>query len=289
MYKERPPSPYRPLNTLLHRAALCEDLINSHGEYAWRGGIVDVFSPWQPFPFRIEFSGDEVVSLREFDPSSQRSRRKIGSILLPSLREYPSSPQFLREWEELAKQKGGSRVLKDIKEKTEQLERGDFFPSFVYLSLLHKDHYVPFTNYLEDSLFIIDDTEEVEREWEEIFKDLGEQSRELYGSRKFHLPPEEIYPTDLWEKIREEAICFEELGSPKEKKTLVFPFQSVPRFDNKIPFFLQYLKRLQEERERCFIYFSSQGVRQKLASLLSQHQILHVESTSPFDMSSSKI
>ncbi len=259
-----------------------EDLINSHGEYAWRGGIVDVFSPWQSFPFRIEFSGDEVVSLREFDPSSQRSIRKIGRILLPSLREYPSSPQFLREWEELAKQKGSSRVLKDIKEKTEQLERGDFFPSFVYLSLLHKEHYVPFTNYLEDSLFIIDDTEEVEREWEEIFKDLGEQYRELNGSRKFHLPPEEIYPTDLWEKIREEAICFEELGLPKEKKTLVFLFQSVPRFDNKIPFFLQYLKRLQEERERCFIYFSSRGVRQKLASLLSQHQILHVESSSPF-------
>lgn len=259
-----------------------EDLINSHGEYAWRGGIVDVFSPWQPFPFRIEFSGDEIVSLREFDTSSQRSVRKIERVLLPSLREFPSSPQFFREWEELAKQKGGSRVLKDIKEKTEQLESGDFFPSFVYLSLLHKDHYVPFTHYLKGSLFIIDDVEEVQKEWEETFKDFGEQYSELDGSRKFYLPPEEIYPPDLWEKIREDAICLEELGSPREKKTIVFPFQSVPRFDNKIPFFLRYLKRLQEERERCFIYFSSEGVRQKLASLLSQHQILHLESSSPF-------
>jgi transcription-repair coupling factor (superfamily II helicase) len=259
-----------------------EDLIYSHGEYAWRGGIVDVFSPWQPLPFRIEFSGDEVVSLREFDPSSQRSAKKIDRILLPSLQEFPGSPQFLQEWSELAKQKGGSRFLKDVKQKIEQLERGDFFPSFVYLSLLHKDHYVPFTDYLEDPLFIIDDAEEVEKEWKETLKDLGEQYSELGEIRKFYLPPEEIYPARLWEEIREKALCFEELGSPREKKTFVFPFQSVPRFENKIPFFLKYLKRLQEERERCFIYFSSQGVRQKLANLLSQHQILRVESSSPF-------
>ncbi|UCC38855.1 MAG: transcription-repair coupling factor [Candidatus Aminicenantes bacterium] len=259
-----------------------EDLINSHGEYAWRGGIVDVFSPWQPFPFRIEFSGDEIVSLREFEPSSQRSTKKIDRILLPSLREFPGSPQFLQEWEELAKQRDGSRLLLDIKEKTEQLEKGDFFPSFVYLSLLHKDHYVPFTDHFEDSLFVIDGVEGVDKEWEETLKDIGEQYRELEKNRKLCLSPEEIYPPHLWEKLRSEAIYFQELDSSGAKKTLAFPFQSVPRFQNKIPFFLQYLRRLQDERERCFIYFSSQGVRQKLASLLSQHQILHVESSNPF-------
>ena len=39
-----------------------EDLITFRGEYAFRGGIVDVFSPWQKNPVRIEFGGDRLVS-----------------------------------------------------------------------------------------------------------------------------------------------------------------------------------------------------------------------------------
>ena len=64
-----------------------EDLISFRGEYAGRGGIVDVYSPWQNAPYRIEFGGDEVLSLREFDPSNQRSIRRVDSILIPSLLE----------------------------------------------------------------------------------------------------------------------------------------------------------------------------------------------------------
>jgi len=42
-----------------------QDIINSHGEYAFRGGIVDVFSPLESYPFRIEFSGETSVRSRE--------------------------------------------------------------------------------------------------------------------------------------------------------------------------------------------------------------------------------
>jgi len=68
-----------------------EDLVNSHGEFAWRGGIVDVYSPWETHPFRVEFSGDEVVSLRLFQPSNQRSFRKEKKTVIPSLGEFPES------------------------------------------------------------------------------------------------------------------------------------------------------------------------------------------------------
>ena len=43
------------------------------GEFARRGGIVDVFSPDHDFPCRIEYFGDEIESLRSFDPATQRS------------------------------------------------------------------------------------------------------------------------------------------------------------------------------------------------------------------------
>ena len=259
-----------------------EDLVNSAGEYAWRGGVVDVFSPWKQFPLRIEFSGDEIVSIREFDSSSQRSIKKVDRILLPSLREFPGSQKFLLEWEELAQRKGEARFSRDIGKKAARVKKGDFFPSFFYLSLLHKKHFVPFDHYLKNSLFIIDDLDELEREWKETIEDMREQYHELKSDRQFCLPPEEIYPPSLWKQIKREAIQWQELGSRRGEKTHSFSFQSVPRFENKIPFFLQYLKRLQKERERCFIYFSNKDVRKKLASLLSQHQILCLESSSPF-------
>ncbi len=259
-----------------------EDLINSHGEYAWRGGVVDVFSPWKPLPYRIEFSGDEIASIREFDPSSQRSVSKIDRIRLPSLREFPSSPQFLQEWEEKIRGREEIRHLKDTEEKIGRVIQGDFFPSFFYLSLLHKEHFVPFNHYIKNSLFIIDDIDEVEKEWKETFKDLREQYAGLKNGGKFCLPPGEIYPPPLWEQIKNEAIHWQELAPERGKKTFSFSFQSVPEFKNKIPFFLQYMKKLQKERERCFIYFSSPAVRKKMASLLSQSEILHLESSTSF-------
>ncbi|MBO5900352.1 MAG: DEAD/DEAH box helicase, partial [Lentisphaeria bacterium] len=47
------------------------------GEFARRGGIVDVYSPAHDYPCRIEYFGDEIESLRSFDPSTQRSTGKL--------------------------------------------------------------------------------------------------------------------------------------------------------------------------------------------------------------------
>lgn len=259
-----------------------EDLIASRGEYAWRGGIVDVFSPWEIFPYRIEFSGEEIVSLREFDSSTQRTLRKVNSILIPSTREFPSSPQFVNEWGEIALRKEGGEREKDVQGKIECLKKGEFFPTFVFLSLLHKEHFVPFTHYFEDTLFVIDDFEQVQKDRESTLRDLQDQYRELKASRKLYLSPEEMYPSSLWEKIKTEALFFHELASPARKQTFSFSFQSVPKFENKIPFFLEYLKKLLREREQCFIYLSSESRRQKLANLLSQHRISYLESSAPF-------
>jgi len=258
-----------------------EDLIASPGEYAWRGGIVDVFSPWGKLPYRVEFSGDEIVSLREFDASTQRSLAKLSRILLPSLREFPSSGRFLEEWEKVALEK--ERLFnRDLKGKLDSLKSGDMFPSFVFLTLLHKSHFVPFTHYLKDALFIVADPEEVEEEWNRAKEDFEKQFQELRDTKTFCLSPEEIYPTAPWQQIRKDALLFGELLPEERKKTYFFPFQSVPKFDNKIPFFLQYMRKLQRVRERCGIYLSNPTVRQKLRSLLAQNKVRAIEELSPF-------
>ena len=60
-----------------------EAQVSQKGEIALRGGIVDVFPLTSPWPVRLEFFGDELESLREFDPLTQVSRGEIASVTLP--------------------------------------------------------------------------------------------------------------------------------------------------------------------------------------------------------------
>ena len=60
-----------------------EAQVTQKGEIALRGGIVDVFPPTSPWPVRLEFFGDELESLREFDPLTQVSRGEIACTSLP--------------------------------------------------------------------------------------------------------------------------------------------------------------------------------------------------------------
>ncbi|MCS7081926.1 MAG: transcription-repair coupling factor [Bacteroidetes bacterium] len=63
-------------------------LVREPGSFAARGGIVDVFPYTSPEPIRIEFFGDEIETLRIFDPESQRSLSFLEEVLLvPPLQE----------------------------------------------------------------------------------------------------------------------------------------------------------------------------------------------------------
>jgi transcription-repair coupling factor (superfamily II helicase) len=60
-------------------------LVEEVGQFAVRGGIVDLFSLGQPDPVRIEFWGDEITSIRYFDVADQRSSREVRAVqLLPA-------------------------------------------------------------------------------------------------------------------------------------------------------------------------------------------------------------
>jgi transcription-repair coupling factor (superfamily II helicase) len=79
----------------IHQDTLLRDLFDlgyspvtevaGRGEFARRGGIVDVFPPSMELPIRIEFFGDEIDSLRAFDPTDQRTTGKVErAVLLPA-------------------------------------------------------------------------------------------------------------------------------------------------------------------------------------------------------------
>ena len=63
-------------------------IVIAPGEFARRGGILDIWPPGDRFPARIEFFGDEVEMLRRFDPQTQRTIEIIEQLLLTPAREY---------------------------------------------------------------------------------------------------------------------------------------------------------------------------------------------------------
>jgi transcription-repair coupling factor (superfamily II helicase) len=64
-----------------------EDPADEHGEFAVRGGILDVFPAGEAQPVRIEFIGDTVESLRRYDPATQRSVQTVDHLTIVPLRD----------------------------------------------------------------------------------------------------------------------------------------------------------------------------------------------------------
>ncbi len=72
---------------LVERGYVATDLVSEPGSYSVRGGILDVYTPGYEAPVRIELWGDEVDSIRLFDPWSQRSIRPLQSVRILPIRE----------------------------------------------------------------------------------------------------------------------------------------------------------------------------------------------------------
>ena len=72
---------------LIERGYVSTDLVSEPGSYSVRGGILDVYTPGYEAPARIELWGNEIDSIRLFDPWSQRSIRPLESVRVLPIRE----------------------------------------------------------------------------------------------------------------------------------------------------------------------------------------------------------
>ena len=64
------------------------EVVVDHGQFSKRGGIMDIWTPAELFPARLEFFGDEIDTLRYFDPATQRTVSNIDQVQISPAREY---------------------------------------------------------------------------------------------------------------------------------------------------------------------------------------------------------
>ena len=82
------------LNTVGYSAV---DVVEMPGQYAVRGGLFDAYPPEADRPLRIELFGDEVESIRKFDPGTQRSAAPVDEVVLLPLTETPVREELLTQ------------------------------------------------------------------------------------------------------------------------------------------------------------------------------------------------
>src|SRR5206468_3938914 len=93
-----------------------EDPADQHGEFALRGGIVDIFPAAETHPVRLEFIGDTIETLRSYDPPTQRSVAEIDQIAIVPLRDVLNDDRGATLFDYLARAKSTRIVVSEYDE-----------------------------------------------------------------------------------------------------------------------------------------------------------------------------
>ncbi len=131
-------------------------MVQSPGEYAVRGGIVDCFSPLAPYPVRVEFFGDEIESIRFFDPADQGSVVHIrDAVMVPAgtlLQDPDISREALRRMDTRRPQKHS--ILPQWQAIMDAIEKGLDFPGAMGFEALLLGGLAPMSAYFDDRTLV---------------------------------------------------------------------------------------------------------------------------------------
>lgn len=190
------------------------DTVVLKGQFSIRGGILDIFPPNAFSPYRVEFFGDEIDSIRTFNIETQRSLEKVQSLEIFPAKELILSKENIDKGIERINEdlKNGADIFKKNKEvekldkitkyinkSIEELkEKGSFETIDSFIGYFYDKTY-NFFSYLEDSIVILDDRERslgnlkgTYFQFGESFKDFFERGEILKGQSKALISQDEI-------------------------------------------------------------------------------------------------
>lgn len=228
------------------------------GEYSIRGGILDVFPAESPRPSRIEFFGDEIESIRQFDVTSQRSVLKTTSVTLLPLAEYPRSRPLLRQLAETA----GNLDL-------ELSNPGEIFPGWEFLVPLVRPRSHNLLSLCADSIVLLDEPPDIASAADRLWQRLENPDRPA------PLAPAANFLT--WAEWNESlkgrtTIGFEELPLTGSEHFNI-PTRPSLSFQGNIPVALAEARNLIQAGNRIAFFAPSTGEIERLADLLQEYAL----------------
>ena len=289
-----------------------EDPVGAVGEFSMRGGILDVWSPGQERPVRIEFFGDEVDSIRDFDPESQLSTSQRSAIEIVPMREVMVRSQDFNSWANAARRRwSDDRYARALLDRTVFADEGESFAGWEWLMSIIREGSGSVFDYLRNAVLVIDEPSTVESYLGEVYQTLDDRYTETDAVDDIALRPEELYlsPEELRAKIDEgqrielrvlgraaaeldQAIALDaeapkiQLGRPRSLRTPFFLFpvaEQAPEVEWKTQSALKYHGRLanlakdlldvREKGTTALFVMPSLGVAERVAEILAEYEI----------------
>lgn len=173
-----------------------EEPLKNIGEFSVRGGIIDVWSPDAENPVRIEFFGDTIDSIREFDAETQLSIGQLKEISLAPMREFSATPNDLKDWAFFAKDRfADEKFARNLKDRTQFAEEGETFNGWEFLINLLFPKNSSLFNYLKNCILVIDEPTVVELHLSEFYENLARRYAEISEVDEIGLEPKELFLT----------------------------------------------------------------------------------------------
>jgi transcription-repair coupling factor (superfamily II helicase) len=188
-------SPDELLDRLIRSGYVREDPINGVGQFSLRGGIVDVWPAAADNPIRIEFFGDTVDSIREFDPETQLSTRHLEDAFVPPMREFAASPEDLREWARIARKRfPNERFERNLKDRTDFADEGEPFSGWEFSLAISKPPGASVFDHLPaNALFVVDEPVNVEGSLANFYEHIHKRFAETIEADDIGPEPEELF------------------------------------------------------------------------------------------------
>ncbi len=258
------------------------DVVDMPGEYALRGGILDVYPPEADRPLRIEFFGDEVETIRKFDPGTQRSSLAVDEAVLLPLTETPVSEAVLAA---IHTRLSGARLTGSQQEIQQAIAAGGatVFPGWEFYAPIAGAQQSIF-DLLPNALVLVDEPSAVLQrndEWWEKMLDRYERS----GVGSLVLPEELYLPPDQWRAVlaSRPGLDVEELGIESgSEEQIVFHSQPTTRFHGSVPAMVEEVRKLTSEGKRVVFAAPNAGEVERLGDIFSEYVLpFHLGSRTP--------
>jgi len=244
-------------------------VVEAPGQFSRRGGILDIFPPADELPVRMELFGDQIDSLRRFEPATQRSQERVDAITVTPARE--ALPRYgPRVAEHVAAQLErdlSADVEEELEHHVEGLHAAAPFRGLEFYLPYFYTHPATLLDYLpEQALLVVDDQQRLQEAWAEMEEEalaLRESARDEGA-----LPPEYPLPYVTWSEWAEEMTDRLTLSlghtAVGPDSLIADHFVPVPHFGSQLKRVLQHIESAQYEGARVVVV-SQQA--QRLAEL----------------------
>src|SRR3989440_15468 len=181
---------------LLASGYVREDPVGAVGEFSMRGGILDVWSPGEGAPVRVEFFGDTVDSIRRFDPETQLSIEQLQTTELVPMRELTVGRDDFRLWAEFARDRWSDEShARALKDRTVYADEGETFAGWEWLIPLVLKTDASAFEYRRDTVLVLDEPAGVEQYVAASYETVEARYVENDAAGDIGLRPEELYLT----------------------------------------------------------------------------------------------